>query len=42
MNKYQWIHDIPVIIISSENSGQSIARVDDLGTSDFINRPFSG
>lgn len=41
MNKYQWIHDIPVVIISSENSGESISRAYDLGASDFINRPFN-
>lgn len=41
MNKYQWIHDIPVMIISSENSGQYIGRAYDLGASDFINRPFN-
>lgn len=41
MNKYQWIHDIPVMIISSENSGQYIGRVYDLGASDFISRPFN-
>ena len=41
MNKYQWIHDIPVMIISSENSGKYIGRVYDLGASDFISRPFN-
>ena len=28
MNKYQWIHDIPVMIISSENSGKYIGGKD--------------
>lgn len=40
MNSYKWIQDIPVIMISSDNSPSSIARAYEMGATDFIQRPF--
>lgn len=40
MNKYHWIEDIPVIMISAENSPASVERAYELGVTDFISRPF--
>lgn len=40
MNRYHWIDDIPVIIISAENAPSYIERAYDFGVTDFINRPF--
>lgn len=40
MNEYRWIEDIPVIMISAENSHLSIEKAYELGVSDFISRPF--
>lgn len=40
MNRNHWIEDIPVIMISSEDSERYIRRAYDLGVSDYINRPF--
>lgn len=40
MNSYHWIDDVPVIMISSENSPAFIERAYDLGASDYIQRPF--
>jgi len=40
MNEKGWIKDIPVIMISSENSPASINRAYDKGVTDFISRPF--
>ena len=40
MNRNQWIEDIPVIMISSEESAASIRRAFQLGVSDYIGRPF--
>lgn len=40
MNKEHWIDSIPVVIISSENSPIYIKRGYDLGTTDFIGKPF--
>lgn len=40
MNAYKWIQDIPVIMISSDNSASSIARAYEMGATDFIQRPF--
>lgn len=40
MNKEHWIDAIPVVIISSENSPIYIKRGYDLGTTDFIGKPF--
>ncbi len=35
-----WIEDIPVIMISSEDSDDSVLRAYELGASDYISRPF--
>ena len=35
-----WIEDIPVIMISSEDSDESVLRAYELGASDYIGRPF--
>lgn len=40
MNKNQWIEDIPVIMISSEDSNQFIRKAYEFGASDYIGRPF--
>lgn len=40
MNSFKWIQDIPVIMISSDNSASSIARAYEMGATDFIQRPF--
>ena len=40
MNKYHWIDDIPVIMISSEIAPSVVERAYELGVTDFINRPF--
>ena len=40
MNENQMIEDVPVIMISSEDSEEAIRRAYDLGASDYVNRPF--
>lgn len=40
MNKYHWIDDIPVIMISSETASSYIKRAYDFGVMDYISRPF--
>ena len=40
MNQKEWIKDIPVIMISSEDSESYICRAYELGVSDYISRPF--
>lgn len=40
MTSEHWIEDIPVIMISSEDSDLSIRRAYELGVSDYISRPF--
>lgn len=40
MNREKWIEDIPVIMISSEDSDSYIRRAYELGVSDYISRPF--
>lgn len=40
MNKNGWIDDVPVIIISAENTPSYIDRAYDLGVTDYISRPF--
>lgn len=42
MNKRDWIKDIPVIMISAENSYSYVEQAYELGVTDFINRPFDG
>ena len=40
MNKKQWIEDIPVIMISSEDSAKFIQKAYEFGVTDYIERPF--
>ncbi len=40
MNNYKWIQDIPVIMISAENSSAYMDRAYELGATDYIQRPF--
>lgn len=35
-----WIEDIPVIMISSEDSDEAVLRAYELGASDYVSRPF--
>lgn len=41
MNRKQWIKDVPVIMISSDDSIESMHRAYELGITDFISRPFN-
>lgn len=40
MNRNHWIEDIPVIMISTDNSDNNVSRAYALGASDYISRPF--
>lgn len=40
MNRYQWIQDLPVIMVSSETKTDLVKRAYDLGVTDFIRRPY--
>lgn len=40
MNQYQWIEDIPVIMISAESDSSYVNRAYSLGVTDYISRPF--
>ena len=40
MNQEQWIDDIPVIVISGEDSEEYIWRAYEAGAVDYIRRPF--
>ena len=40
MDKNHWLGDIPVIMISSEDSAAAIRRAYELGVTDYISRPF--
>ena len=40
MNRNHTIEDVPVIIISSDDSDTAIRRAYELGASDYVNRPF--
>lgn len=40
MRRYHWIEEIPVIIISAENSHSVVERAYELGATDYISRPF--
>lgn len=40
MTEEHWISDVPVIMISSEDSANYIRRAYEMGVSDYINRPF--
>lgn len=40
MRQHHWMDEIPVIVISAENTSTFIKRAYDLGVVDYINRPF--
>ena len=40
MNRKHWIEDIPVIMISSEDSASYVRRAYEMGASNYISRPF--
>lgn len=40
MNRYHWIEEIPVIMISAERGSSHVERAFELGVTDFISRPF--
>ena len=40
MNRNHWIDDIPVIMISTDNSDDNVSRAYSLGVSDYISSPF--
>lgn len=40
MARAGWIEDIPVIMISSEDSDEAVLRAYELGASDYVSRPF--
>lgn len=40
MNERHWIEEIPVIVISADDSSEAINKAYDLGVVDYINRPF--
>ncbi len=40
MNERHWIEEVPVIVISADDSSESINRAYGLGVVDYINRPF--
>lgn len=42
MNRRNWIQDIPVIMISAENTSSYIEHAYEFGVTDFISRPFDG
>ena len=40
MNRNHWIEEVPVIMISSEDSTTFVRRAYEQGVSDYISRPF--
>ena len=40
VNHHHYLEDIPVIMISSEDSTETVRRAYEMGVSDYINRPF--
>ena len=40
MNRNHWIEDIPVVMISSDDTASNIKQAYDMGVSDYIRRPF--
>ena len=40
MNKFKWIEEVPVIVISAENDASMVEKAYELGATDFITRPF--
>ena len=41
MNKQGWIQEIPVIMVTSEDSPEIANQAFDMGVSDFLNRPYN-
>lgn len=41
MHVYNWIQDVPVIIISAEEDASYVQKAYELGATDYINRPFN-
>ena len=40
MNRHHYLEDIPVIMISSEDSTEVVRRAYEMGVTDYINRPY--
>ena len=40
MRELQWIDEVPVVMISSEESVEIMRKAYDLGITDYISRPF--
>lgn len=40
MNRRHYIEDIPVVLVTADDSGQHIRRAYELGVADYISRPF--
>ncbi len=40
MNRYRWIEEVPVIMISAERGSSHVERAFEMGVTDFISRPF--
>lgn len=40
MNKFHWIDEVPVVMISAENTASYVERAYALGATDYISRPF--
>ena len=40
MSAQGWLEEIPIVMISSEDSSQTVRRAYELGASDYISRPF--
>lgn len=40
MNKFKWIEEVPVIVISADTAAANMERAYELGATDFVNRPF--
>lgn len=40
MNRYHWIDNLPVIVITDEKDAESIERAYDFGVTDYIERPY--
>lgn len=41
MNRYHWIQEVPVIMITAEESAESMEHAYSLGVTDYISRPFN-
>ena len=40
MNRFNWINEVPVIMVSAEDRREASERAYTLGVTDFIHRPF--